>query len=61
MDYLQYLKKWLKTGYKYFSFKPYYKWITFNTVITELEVFISKWTKSFKPYYKWITFNTENL
>ena len=39
------------------SFKPYYKWITFNT---------SKYKKpdglasiiGFKPYYKWITFNT---
>ena len=37
------------------SFKPYYKWITFNTVmsynVNDLEM-------SFKPYYKWITFNT---
>ena len=37
-------------------FKPYYKWITFNTKIEERAketVFLS-----FKPYYKWITFNT---
>ena len=38
------------------SFKPYYKWNTFNTVgdITTLV-----WGRySFKPYYKWNTFNT---
>ena len=38
-------------------FKPYYKWITFNTFETRfkqnLEIELS-----FKPYYKWITFNT---
>ena len=35
-------------------FKPYYKWITFNTkhVVTEVQ------PVGFKPYYKWITFNT---
>ena len=38
------------------GFKPYYKWITFNT----LHIWISKFVYSFcfKPYYKWITFNT---
>ena len=41
------------------GFKPYYKWITFNT-----ESFHSLqlvFLESFKPYYKWITFNTLNL
>ena len=38
------------------SFKPYYKWITFNTEnkCKEYEEF----GYGFKPYYKWITFNT---
>ena len=37
------------------SFKPYYKWITFNTQeeLKKVEAYLS-----FKPYYKWITFNT---
>ena len=43
---------------KKISFKPYYKWITFNT-------YIGGWldieTNSFKPYYKWITFNTNDF
>ena len=58
MDNLQYNNEWLAvlTGLSDLSFKPYYKWITFNT--------IAKMSKennkdySFKPYYKWITFNT---
>ena len=56
MDYLQYpglrnvLKKYISK-----SFKPYYKWITFNT---PSEVFFIKPFLGFKPYYKWITFNT---
>ena len=39
------------------SFKPYYKWITFNIreVIFSAFIIIS----SFKPYYKWITFNIQ--
>ena len=40
-----------------FSFKPYYKWITFNTS-TKFSTHHLK--VSFKPYYKWITFNTQN-
>ena len=38
------------------SFKPYYKWITFNTnfILQTYQICLS----SFKPYYKWITFNT---
>ena len=38
-----------------YSFKPYYKWITFNTY-AYLKHQGSE--KRFKPYYKWITFNT---
>ena len=40
-----------------YSFKPYYKWITFNTY--KLEVLWKRLIR-FKPYYKWITFNTED-
>ena len=36
------------------SFKPYYKWITFNM---EIKKNPPKNINSFKPYYKWITFN----
>ena len=39
------------------GFKPYYKWITFNTSVHPFE-HIDNYG-SFKPYYKWITFNTE--
>ena len=38
-----------------FSFKPYYKWITFN--IKNLYQFYLTYKYRFKPYYKWITFN----
>ena len=38
------------------SFKPYYKWNTFNTIGEVNETYILK--GSFKPYYKWNTFNT---
>ena len=37
------------------SFKPYYKWNTFNTKQTILVIGIGL---SFKPCYKWNTFNT---
>ena len=38
------------------SFKPYYKWNTFNTWYKEnVDKFIMY---GFKPYYKWNTFNT---
>ena len=37
------------------GFKPYYKWITFNT---RRWIHVIKIKYSFKPYYKWITFNT---
>ena len=39
------------------GFKPYYRWITFNT-----DYYINRADKAvrccFKPYYRWITFNT---
>ena len=38
------------------GFKPYYKWITFNTYLTWYRSVLLFF--SFKPYYKWITFNT---
>ena len=41
-----------------YCFKPYYKWITFNTILPV--TILSPTLKGFKPYYKWITFNTSN-
>ena len=38
------------------GFKPYYKWITFNTLVQGHMG--ATYTLGFKPYYKWITFNT---
>ena len=58
MDYLQYQSFLLhfQTHHHIFGFKPYYKWITFNTDKgLNKKAFIGH---SFKPYYKWITFNT---
>ena len=40
------------------SFKPYYKWITFNIKWT---VILGSIALGFKPYYKWITFNIYQL
>ena len=37
------------------SFKPYYKWNTFNTDVSYVGVLDER---CFKPYYKWNTFNT---
>ena len=37
------------------SFKPCYKWITFNTIIDDMSI---RELEGFKPCYKWITFNT---
>ena len=39
------------------GFKPYYKWITFNTAMGKTAFALN--LLSFKPYYKWITFNTQ--
>ena len=38
------------------SFKPYYKWNTFNT--RRGKNILTPVLQSFKPYYKWNTFNT---
>ena len=59
MDYLQYTWQDTQPSDGVASFKPYYKWITFNTVnVAKLQNLLNY---SFKPYYKWITFNTERL
>ena len=55
MDYLQYnvvVVEWKMTQ----SFKPYYKWITFNITVAPNQVSAIT-ADGFKPYYKWITFN----
>ena len=44
---------------KWLGFKPYYKWITFNTNVSIKRNNRTK-NGSFKPYYKWITFNTQD-
>ena len=57
MDYLQYACFKINT-ISLLCFKPYYKWITFNTLLVACGVSVPE---SFKPYYKWITFNTSTL
>ena len=57
MDYLQYFNPKTKVSKVVQCFKPYYKWITFNT---KKSFAISALALCFKPYYKWITFNTVN-
>ena len=42
------------------SFKPYYKWNTFNTS-EALKYLEGIRLYCFKPYYKWNTFNTLDL
>ena len=42
--------------YLQLCFKPYYKWITFNTL--SILAYLLTILFCFKPYYKWITFNT---
>ena len=58
MEYLQYLIKTdkSKNGHYGYSFKPYYKWNTFNTLVIYIKSIFS--LLCFKPYYKWNTFNT---
>ena len=58
MDYLQYNVLRSLVVKRSWGFKPYYKWITFNTVGYNLFKDI---LLGFKPYYKWITFNTDDL
>ena len=57
MDNLQYLKYRNREGKLSEGFKPYYKWITFNTFVNMVKLMFD--ATSFKPYYKWITFNTQ--
>ena len=59
MEYLQYLNEGSAEGYVLSSFKPYYKWNTFNTI--KIKQKTSMVLLSFKPYYKWNTFNTVSL
>ena len=40
------------------SFKPYYKWTAFNTLLSAM---FKVYLISFKPYYKWNTFNTSYM
>ena len=54
MEYLQYISTDMENEMCP-SFKPYYKWNTFNTRIGKNWDFS---VTSFKPYYKWNTFNT---
>ena len=58
MDNLQYVTLYHQKHTQKYCFKPYYKWITFNTKIRKKSN--SKIILGFKPYYKWITFNTKN-
>ena len=57
MDNLQYIITTTGTYKMVDCFKPYYKWITFNTISKDMYKNIT--VLSFKPYYKWITFNTK--
>ena len=59
MDYLQYIVQGHMGATWKLGFKPYYKWITFNTLICSFVDYLD--VKGFKPYYKWITFNTNEL
>ena len=56
MEYLQYNNAIKQFASRKLSFKPCYKWNTFNT-ITDVYVGYNIF-KSFKPCYKWNTFNT---
>ena len=55
MEYLQYKRIYKRTLVDFFSFKPYYKWNTFNTYNINGQ---DRRPLRFKPYYKWNTFNT---
>ena len=56
MEYLQYLIQGLDRELASESFKPCYKWNTFNTKLKHFSALSS--AISFKPCYKWNTFNT---
>ena len=56
MDDLQYTVVSSLTDNSLISFKPCYKWMTFNT---NRNIILDKTLSySFKPCYKWMTFNT---
>ena len=56
MDNPQYLSMIALRSLSTTSFKPYYKWITLNTLKTVVAQLTDN--SRFKPYYKWITLNT---
>ena len=56
MEYLQYYNRKNSNGYTVISFKPCYKWNTFNTPNELLGESFKPYC--FKPCYKWNTFNT---
>ena len=56
MEYLQYLNTSVSIQRDIWNFKPYYNWITFNTLVKYITEKFG--ADSFKPYYNWITFNT---
>ena len=58
MDYLQYMDTVMLELDMQTGFKPYYKWITFNTLV---HLVLQYLLLRFKPYYKWITFNTTSI
>ena len=60
MEYLQYISTTNILTYLLIpiSFKPYYKWNTFNTAANQTQAIVVGLDQSFKPYYKWNTFNT---
>ena len=55
MEYLQYITAYLEYIFIKSSFKPCYKWNTFNTTKENMG---RKYDMCFKPCYKWNTFNT---
>ena len=58
MEYLQYSRLTPDSTFLESSFKPCYKWNTFNTA--PKNNWIPKLISGFKPCYKWNTFNTFN-
>ena len=59
MEYLQYITSDQNVVSIGMSFKPYYKWNTFNTASGTLRQLDAN--VGFKPYYKWNTFNTIDI
>ena len=59
MEYLQYVYSFPVSTMFHLSFKPCYKWNTFNTGKDLMKV--DTVMLSFKPCYKWNTFNTKRF